>query len=83
MKLRARPPFAAERLSLTPDGRVLHKLRRAWRDGTTHVVFEPLVFLERLAALVPADRWDEKASLRRGVPSGLQIKYGLEAQEGG
>ena len=22
------------------------------RDGTTHVVFEPLVFLERLAALV-------------------------------
>ncbi|TDJ66127.1 MAG: hypothetical protein E2O39_17020 [Planctomycetota bacterium] len=26
------------------------------RDGTTHVVFEPLVFLERLAALVPPPR---------------------------
>jgi hypothetical protein len=52
----ARPPFAAERLSLTPDGRVVHELRRAWRDGTTHVVFEPLVFLERLAALVPPPR---------------------------
>ncbi len=25
-------------------------------DGTTHVVFEPLVFLERLAALVPPPR---------------------------
>ena len=52
----ARPPFAAERLSLAPDGRVLHELRRAWRDGTTHVVFKPLVFLERLAALVPPPR---------------------------
>ena len=52
----ARPPFAAERLSLTPSGRVLHELRRAWRDGTTHVVFEPMVFLERLAALIPPPR---------------------------
>jgi hypothetical protein len=26
------------------------------RDGTTHVVFETLVFLERLAALVPPPR---------------------------
>ena len=52
----ARPPFAAERLSLTPDGRAVHELRRAWRDGTTHVVFEPRVFLERLAALVPPPR---------------------------
>lgn len=51
-----RPPFAAERLSITPDGRVVHELRRAWRDGTTHVVFDPLVFLERLAALVPSPR---------------------------
>jgi len=52
----ARPPFAAQRLSLTPDGRVVHGLRRAWRDGATHVVLEPLVFLERLAALVPPPR---------------------------
>jgi hypothetical protein len=26
---------------------------RAYRDGTTHVVFEPLDFMARLAALVP------------------------------
>jgi len=25
-----------------------------WRDGTTHVIFEPLEFIEKLAALVPA-----------------------------
>jgi hypothetical protein len=29
------------------------KLRRAWRNGTTHLLFEPLEFLEKLAALTP------------------------------
>ena len=52
----ARPPLAAERLSLAPDGRVVYELRRPWRDGTTHVSFAPLTFLERLAALVPHPR---------------------------
>ena len=27
-----------------------------WRDGTTHAIFEPLQFLEKLAALVPSPR---------------------------
>ncbi len=48
-----RPPISNKRLSLTPDGRVVHELRAPFRDGTTHFVFEPLVFIERLAALVP------------------------------
>ena len=26
-------------------------LRRAWSDGTTHLLFEPVEFLEKLAAL--------------------------------
>ncbi len=52
----ARPPLAADRLTLSPRGRVRYEFRRPWRDGTTHVVFEPLVFLERLAALVPPPR---------------------------
>ena len=30
--------------------------RRAWREGTTHVVFEPLDLIARLAALVPKPR---------------------------
>ena len=40
-------------LSLTPDGRVLYRLRAPFRDGTSHFVFDPLPFLERIAPLVP------------------------------
>jgi hypothetical protein len=53
----ARPPVASERLSRLPDGRLLYRLRRRWRDGTTHLVFEPLELLEKLAALVPPPRF--------------------------
>ena len=37
----ARPPIATERLSLLEDGRLLYRLKRRWRDGTTHLVFAP------------------------------------------
>ena len=46
-----RPPIATERLSLLPDGRLLYRLKHRWRDRTTHVIYEPLELLERLAAL--------------------------------
>ena len=49
-------PIASERLSLSPEGKVIYELRRAWRDGTTRIVFDPLTFIERLAALVPRPR---------------------------
>jgi hypothetical protein len=52
----ARPPVATERLSRLEDGRLLYELRHPWRDGTTHVGFEPLELLEKLAALVPPPR---------------------------
>ena len=52
----ARPPFSNERLSLSGQGKVVLALRAAFRDGTTHFVFEPLAFIERLAALVPPPR---------------------------
>ena len=48
-----RPPLVQERLRLRADGRVVLKLKGAWRDGTTHLVFEPLEFLAKLAALTP------------------------------
>jgi hypothetical protein len=48
-----RPPFAQERLRLRGDGRVALELKTAWRDGTRELVFEPLEFLERLAAMTP------------------------------
>jgi hypothetical protein len=34
-------------------GRVLYRYKRPFRDGSTHVVLEPLDFMARLAALVP------------------------------
>ena len=47
-----RPAIAAPRLSLTPSGNVRYQLKTPYRDGTTHVIFEPLDFMARLAALV-------------------------------
>jgi len=32
------------------------ELKKRWKDGTTHVVLDPLVLMERLCALVPAPR---------------------------
>lgn len=51
-----RAPFAQERLSLRADGRVVYQLRRPWPhpQGVTCLVLEPLDFMRRLAALIPA-----------------------------
>jgi hypothetical protein len=48
-----RPPFVQERLRLRGDGRVALEMKTAWHDGTRELVFEPLEFLERLAAMTP------------------------------
>jgi hypothetical protein len=53
----ARPPVASERLSRLEDGRLLYRLKHRWRDGTTHIVFEPQELVEKLAALVPPPRF--------------------------
>jgi len=52
----SRPPVATERLSLTEGGLVRLALKTPYRDGTTHVIFEPEDFIARLAALVPKPR---------------------------
>jgi hypothetical protein len=41
-----------------PDGRLRYKLKRRWSDGTTHVIYEPMELMERLAALVPPPRFN-------------------------
>jgi ribosomal protein S27E len=51
-----RPPIATRRLSLDAQGRVVYRYKRPFRDGSTHVVLEPLDFMARLAALVPRPR---------------------------
>jgi len=51
-----RPPIATKRLSMDRRGRVVYQYKRPFRDGSTHVVLEPLDFIARLAALVPRPR---------------------------
>jgi hypothetical protein len=47
---------ASERLALTASGQVRYTLKTPYRDGTTHIVLEPLDLMARLAALVPKPR---------------------------
>ena len=48
--------LSEKRLSLTDTGQVRYELKTPYRDGTTHVFFEPLDFIAKLAALVPKPR---------------------------
>ena len=52
----SRPAVAEERLARTERGDVRVQLKTAYRDGTTHVILDPLDFLARLAALMPPPR---------------------------
>ena len=52
----ARPAVSTERLSELSDGRLLYRLKRPWRDGTSAVIFERQDFMAKLAVLVPAPR---------------------------
>ncbi len=53
LRYAGRAAIAESRLSLLPDGRVAYARKRRWKDGTTQVVMEPQVLVERLLALVP------------------------------
>lgn len=70
------PPFTDRQLSRAPDGHVVLKPPRPRRDGTTHIVFDPLDFLNKLVPLIPRPRshtlrlhgvWAPNASLRTHV----------------
>jgi len=52
----ARPAISGKRLSLSPQGKVRYQLKTPWTNGTTHVDFEPVDFIAKLAALVPPPR---------------------------
>ena len=49
----ARPSICTDRMSLTPRGDIQYELKKAWRNGVTHVVLSPLELIEKLCALVP------------------------------
>ena len=52
----ARPAVSEKRLSLLSNGKVCYELKTPYRDGTTHVIFEPMDFIARLVTLVPKPR---------------------------
>jgi hypothetical protein len=33
--------ISLERLKLLSDGRLLYRLKKQWRDGTSHIIFQP------------------------------------------
>jgi hypothetical protein len=52
----SRPPVAEDRVALSATGHVRYTLKTPYRDGTTHIVLEPLDLVARLAAPVPPPR---------------------------
>ena len=67
------------RLRLTAEGQVVLQLRHPWADGTTHLRFDPLELLERLASCAstlrePQGRREPSrtATLIRTIPSHVE-----------
>ena len=52
----SRPAISEKRLSMTQHGKVRYELKTPYRDGTTHIFFEPIDFIGKLAALLPPPR---------------------------
>jgi hypothetical protein len=51
-----RPAVAEERLELQPSGDILLRLKTPYSDGTSHLLFSGVEFVEKLAALIPPAR---------------------------
>ena len=51
-----RPAVAEERLKLQPNGDIVLRLKTKYSDGTSHLLFSGLEFIEKLAALVAPPR---------------------------
>jgi Putative transposase len=51
-----RPAVSEQRLSRTEEGNIRYELKKPYRNGTTHIIFEPLDFISKLAALDPVPR---------------------------
>jgi len=60
----SRPPVSTERMALTSSGHVCYALKTPYRDGTTHIVLEPLV---QPASASQLDRLPLPGGLRAGM----------------
>jgi len=57
-----RPAVSTKRLSLTRNGQLRYELKTPWRNGTTHVLFEPLDFMFRTNGMPRAQEAQERPS---------------------
>jgi hypothetical protein len=83
----ARGPLSNERIEITSDGKVKLKLKSNWSDGTSHLLFTPEEFLEKLAAIIPPPkshlvRWSgvfaANAPMRKKIVLKPEEKKGFE-----
>ena len=51
-----RPAICLDRLNIHNDGQIQYELKNPFRNGTTHILFSPLDFLSKLAAVIPRPR---------------------------
>jgi hypothetical protein len=51
-----RPALSKERLSLEHDGNIMYELKTPYNDGTSHILFSPMEFIEKLIAIIPPPR---------------------------
>ena len=92
----ARGPLSNERLEITSNGKVKLTLKTRWSDGTTHLLFTPGEFIEKLAALIPPPkahlvRWAgvfapnspyrKQITLKPELKKGFQFKKANEDKE--
>jgi len=50
----ARPAISEKRLSISPQGKLRYQLKTPWRNGTTHVDFEPVELIAHIPVRHPA-----------------------------
>ncbi len=53
-----RPAICLDRLTVRFDGKIQYELKNPFSNGTTHILFSPLDFLSKLAALVSRPRYN-------------------------
>jgi hypothetical protein len=61
------PAIANEGLKRNRAGQVVLQLKSPYKDGTTHIVMEPLEFMERTAPASPSDPFPRCAGAQREV----------------
>jgi hypothetical protein len=62
------PVISEQRLSIADHRKVRYELKSPYRDGTTHVFFDPIDFIGKLAALISPPRLN---LTRFGLPASM------------